>query len=206
MKELDCITIYGCGGHARSIISTIKRDEKDKKILIVDENASANEVIMGCATTNIVSADREEDYIIAVGNNSKRRQMYEKLNLLQGKKCVSIISERAIVGQEVEIGEGTFVAPNAYIGPQVHIGINSIVNTGSILEHEVTVGDFSHIAPGTVVCGRTHIGDNVFVGAGSTIIDSISICDNAIIGAGSLVIDNVSCPGVYVGRPAKQIK
>ena len=200
------IVIFGCGGHARSIINVLLRNHKRAEILLIDENAKADEYVMGCKVQREYEVKEADEYIIAVGDNGRRKKIYDYLkNNFQGE-CVPIISDLACIGIKAYIGSGTFIAPYAYIGPQAKIGCNTIINTGSVVEHEVIIGNHTHIAPHVAICGRTRIGNGVFCGAGSTVIDNICICDNVIIGAGAAVVSDIAETGTYVGVPARKVR
>lgn len=199
------IVIFGCGGHARSIVNVIRKTYEKKTIVLVDENVEMGEIILGCNTERRHDLCEKEAFIVAVGDNEKRKKIYFELKEKQKGHCVSIVASSSSIGANVEIGQGTFVAENTYLGPLVKVGNNTIINTGSIIEHETVIGDHSHVAPNATVCGRTKLGNNVFCGAGSTIIDNISICDDVVIGAGAVVIGNIVESGMYVGIPAKRI-
>lgn len=42
------IVVFGCGGHARSIINVIRENNKETEILLVDDDAREKEYILGC--------------------------------------------------------------------------------------------------------------------------------------------------------------
>lgn len=201
----DKIVMFGCGGHARSVADVIRKTYDIKTIVLVDENAETGEIILGCNTEQRHDLCEKEAFIVAVGDNEKRKKIYDELEKKQKGHCVSIVASSSSIGADVEIGEGTFVAANTYLGPLVKVGNNTIINTNSIIEHEVIIGDHSHVAPNATICGRSRIGNNVFCGAGSTIIDKISICDDVVIGAGAVVVEDIVESGTYVGIPAKRI-
>lgn len=200
------IIVFGCGGHARSIISVIWESDKETEIILVDGNAGEEEYILGCKVMREFKIRDNDRYIIAIGDNLKRRQIYSQMKSGHAGYCILLVSLYANIGMDAQIGMGTFVAPNVYVGSQAIIGDNTILNTGSIVEHEAIIGNHTHIAPGAIICGRTRIGNNVFCGAGSTIIDKITICDNVTIGAGAVVKENILVAGTYVGVPAKRVK
>lgn len=201
----DKIVIYGCGGHARSIINTIYETDRADDILLVDDNVRNGEMILKCQTVNKYNLSDNDAFIVAIGDNKNRKELFEKLNKENKGYCISIVSMLSSIGTEGEIGNGSFIAPYAYIGPQAKVGNNSIINTGSIVEHETIIGNHTHIAPHATICGRSKIGDNVFCGAGCTVIDRITICSNVVIGAGAVVIADIVEAGTYVGIPAKRI-
>lgn len=172
----------------------------------MDSGAKEKEIILGCRVEQRYEIDANTGYIIAIGNNQKRCDLYQQMKVKCKGYCISLIARRTYVGRRVKIGEGTFIASNAYIGPQAEIGNNTIINTGSIIEHEVRIGNHTHIAPNATICGRSTVGDNVLIGAGSIVIDGISVCSGAIIGAGTVVTTDIEQQGKYVGRPARRIK
>lgn len=199
------VIVFGCGGHARSIINALYEISERISVVLVDQSAGEDETILGCRVESKYRLKENENYIIAVGDNTKRKELYCRLVNKHVGNCISIISRDCHIGMEVKMGRGTFVAANVYIGPQAEIGYDSIINTGSVVEHEVVVGNHTHIAPNSTICGRVRIGDNVFCGAGSTIKDKISVCNDVVIGAGSVVVRDIEIPGVYVGVPVKRI-
>ena len=206
IKDIHKVVIYGCGGHARSVVNTIRELCGEVEIILVDQNAGQGEIILDCRTQQEYELCATDHYMVAVGDNRKRTQLYQVLCSRNKGKCISVISDRSCIGIDARIGEGTFVAPNAFIGPQAVVGNNTIVNTGSIIEHEVRIGDNSHIAPHATVCGRTEIGNNVFCGAGSVIINNVKVCDDVIISAGAVVKEDIVEAGTYAGVPAVKIK
>jgi UDP-N-acetylbacillosamine N-acetyltransferase len=204
MKTDNTIIIMGGGGHARSVADVLLYNNPKQNIWFVDPCAKLEEKTFDFSVlkefpTNMI------DYklIIGVGNNEARKEIYEKSLLNQ---IISVISAKANICRNVQIGLGSFLAHNCHIGPETVIGRNAIINTMAIVEHEVKIGDHSHIAPGTIVSGRSQIGNQVFIGAGSTVIDKISICSNTIIGAGSVVVENIDISGTYVGVPVRKVK
>ncbi len=194
------LIFFGCGGHARSAADLILSYEKTK-ILFVDENARENERILGWETVRFYTL-QEEDYFVAIGDNAKRKALFETL---KGGRPISILSPRAYFGKGSNIAKGCFIGNFSHIGPEVTVGENTIINHGAIIEHEVIVGKHCHVGPNAAISGRCVIGDLVFVGVGATVKDSITICSEVIVGAGATVVKDITEPGVYVGTPAKKL-
>lgn len=199
------IILYGCGGHARSIVSAIREKESETEIILVDENAGQDERIMGCEVRSTYGLQEEDTYIVAIGDNAKRKRLAENLKQQRCGEVRNVISQYALVRPDAVIGEGVFIAANAYVGPQAVIGRNTIINTSSVIEHEVLIGAHTHIAPNATICGRAQVGNEVFCGVGSTIIDNVKVCDKVIIGAGAVVTEDITKSGIYVGVPARRI-
>ncbi|MGZ8881812.1 MAG: NeuD/PglB/VioB family sugar acetyltransferase [Methylosarcina sp.] len=198
--EFDLL-IYGCGGHARSVIDVLVHDKPDISLCIIDDQAQENEIIAGFPVF------REEKhanrFFLAIGDNYKRA---EALRTKPSQNLISIISGKSHIGKHSEISRGVFIGNFVHVGPEAVIGMNSIINNGAIVEHEVQVGAHCHVGPNASISGRCKIDDFVFIGVGATVIDSISICSNVVIGGGSVVVQNITEPGTYAGCPAKRIK
>lgn len=198
--------IFGCGGHARSIINSLKNN---CHIVLVDPNCGEGEKILGCETLKneiffSSMANTEFNFIVGIGDNAQRKKMYERA-LSVGGKPINVCAESAVTGLDYSMTEGIFLAEKAYLGPQALVGCDSIINTGAVIEHETRIGEHTHIAPGATVCGRCSIGNNVFLGAGSTVIDKTNIADDVIIGAGSVVTKDILEKGTYAGCPARRV-
>lgn len=196
------LVIFGCGGHARSVLDVLHKNGEFEEISLVDENADVYEKIMGHSVVKGYEWQYADFLFPAFGNNKIREEIMEAYG---EEKFVAIISQNSYLGESVSWGCGTFVACGAHLGPDVKIGVGCIVNTGSIIEHESKIGNYVHVAPGSTVCGRSRIGNRVMLGAGSIVVDKVSIGDDVVIGAGGVVIHDIIHPGTYVGVPVHRI-
>lgn len=150
-----------------------------------------------------LQALRQNGFIIAVGDNRLRNNIYTNLQQKQ-LTPVNAIHPSAVIDASATIAtQGVMIAANATINPLATIGTGAICNTGCIIEHECVVGEFTHIGPGAVLCGNVKIGSGTFVGANAVIKQSITVGKNAMIGAGSVVVKNVPDGVTVVGVPAK---
>ena len=198
MQNNEKYIIIGCGGHARSIADVILYNEPDADIIFIDENAKADEELLGFPVLpnyNITS----EKVFVGFGDNKKRKELSQKYY----SNLTSIISKNAYIGKNVKIGKGVFVAHNAHIGVLSTIDDFSIINTGALIDHECSIAKASFIGPNATLCGKVVIGENSFIGAGTTVKDNIYINSDIVIGAGSGVVKNLEINGTYVGIPAK---
>ena len=208
------LLVIGGGGHFRSLLPIIKRLGLGVFGIIDVESRKGLEV----SGIPVVGTDRElaefcgrgVKALIAMGSIGNRQKDKKRVELFERAKrarleFATIVSDRALLGENVKVGQGTVIFDGSIVGTGVTIGDNCIVNTGTIMEHDCSVGDHSHISPGTVVGGQVTIGDNVFIGLGSRIVPGITIGENAIVGAGSVVIDNVPANITVAGVPARSI-
>jgi len=140
---------------------------------------------------------------IAIGDNAARKNIYRELKRLNAP-LVTIVHPTAIISQDVEIGEGCFIAPGAIINNGTRVGPVSIINTGSIVEHDNEIGCAVHVAPGTTTAGRVTIKDLAFVGVGSTILPDIVVGEAVMVGAGSTVVKDVPSQTTIIGYAAQK--
>lgn len=206
------IVVIGGGGHAKVIISILKKLKKYEIVGYTDfEN---NDKILGISylgnDDRLISIykDGVNNAVIGLGqikSTVHRRKLVDICKSI-GFVLPSIVSPNAIINEDVSIGNGTVVMDGVTINSGSSIGEYSIVNTNSSIDHDCSIGDFTHIAPGVTLSGEVKIGNNVLIGTGSNVIQQIEITDNIIISAGSTVLKSITKNGIYGGNPAKFIK
>jgi len=210
---MDKIVIVGGGGHAKVIISIIRKlnkyeilgytDFKSKGSLLGIKYLGDDEVLK-----EIIKKHNRCCAVIGVGSvdvSNKRKLMKHKLELL-GFTLPVIVSPNCIINENVNIDKATVIFDGVVINSYSVIGECAIINTNSTIEHDCFVGNFVHIGPGAVLAGNVKIGDSSIVGASATIITSKNICSNCIIGAGAVVVSDITLSGIYGGIPAKILK
>jgi len=149
--------------------------------------------------------DSNNKVFIALGDNSIRRKIYEKLKSNNIYLNTTLRHSNTTISKSSLIEEQTFISAGVIINPQVKIGVGCIINTGAIIEHDCSIGKFSHIAPGAVLAGNVSIGSGCMIGANAVIKQGVNVGDNVIIGAGAVVLKDVNSNTTFVGNPAKQI-
>ncbi|MFB3778595.1 MAG: NeuD/PglB/VioB family sugar acetyltransferase [Bryobacteraceae bacterium] len=147
-------------------------------------------------------------YITALGSNATRRKVVERIEALYGGRILpwTLTHPAAWLGEEIEIGAGTLLAPGVLITTRVRVGRHSILNVKVSISHDCFVGDFVNLNPGVTVCGNVTIGEGAYIGTGATLIDKVSVGEGAIIGGGAVVIDDIPDHVTAVGVPARVIK
>lgn len=210
---MEDLILIGGGGHCKSIIDSIKSENKFNIVGILDNinnvGSYINDIkIIGCDDDleMIYKSGIKNAFITigSIGNTYLRESLYIKtkeigFNIPTIKDITSIVSTNSIVG------EGTFIGKRSVINSNCIIGKNCIINTGSIIEHDCIVGDFVHISPGSVLSGNVKIGYKTHIGANSTIIQGIEIGENSIIGAGSVVVKDIKSNIKAYGNPCMEV-
>ena len=196
---MNRLIIIGASGHGK-VVADIAINVGYQDIVFLDDDETINEclgfpVVGRTSLVNSMIGDK----IIAIGNATVREQIH--LN----NELVTLIHPDAVIGKNVEIGEGSVVMAGAVINPDTKIGRGCIINTCSSVDHDCFVNDYTHIAVGAHLCGNVSVGNHCWIGAGAIVSNNLSICADVVVGAGALVIKNIKEPGVYIGIPATEM-
>ncbi|MCX6148235.1 MAG: acetyltransferase [Candidatus Kapabacteria bacterium] len=208
---MNRIVVIGGGGHAKVLISNIKKlnhydiigytDLRIQFDILGIKYLGNDDILKELKLQNISKA------AIGVGsmNTSDLREQIFKNASSIGFSFPTIISPTAIVNENVEIGDATTVFDGVIINSESIIGKGVILNTNSTIEHDCQIDDFVHIAPSVTLSGNVKIGRYSMIGVGSTIVQGVQITEKVIVGAGSVVIKDILESGTYVGCPARRI-
>ena len=198
--------IIGIGGHAKAV-TDIALNLGYNDIYYFDDYLKKDNFSLGgkfIGNTNKIKQFKDLEFVIAVGENHFRREIY---SLFENKiKFKSLIHPSGYVSKNSKIGKGTVIMPNVTINSGVEIKDFAIINSNSVVEHDSKVGNFVHICPGVVVAGNVKIKDDVFVGAGSIIKNNILINKNVLIGSGTNVIKDVQENSIIYNKLSYEIK
>lgn len=209
---MEKIIIIGGGGHAKVLISIIKKSLQFELAGYVDINDQGE--ILGA---QYLGDDNKLKEIfsqgifnagVGVGQvtvTQKRFDIVQKIKEI-GFKFPVIVSKDAIVNEDVLIGEGSQLFDGAVINSGTRIGNFSIINTKATVEHDCTVGDYCHVATSAVLSGGVEVGDFSMIGSNSVIVQYKKITSKCMIGSGCVVTKNISEEGVYIGNPARKLK
>lgn len=150
-----------------------------------------------------------------------------------GEGCVirpfTTIYAGAVLGDEVQTGQGVTIREDNVIGDKSSVGTNAVlepgnrigqrcrVHTGCFLEL-VMLGDDVFLGPNVTFADDPHppcpryeecvggavVGTGSSVGANSTILPGVRIGEGALVGAGSVVVHDVADATVVAGSPARE--
>jgi len=206
------IVVIGGGGHAKVIISILKKINSFDIVVFTDIDPKGNILGIEYLGTDEILQDLFYKNItnVAIGlgqikSSSIRKNVVSKLEKI-GFQFPSIVSPNSIINEDVLIGNGTVIMDGVVINSGTKIGEFSIINTNSSIDHDCKIGNFTHIAPGVTLSGDVFVGDDVLIGTGANVIQGIKIFSKSIISAGSSLLSSNSKSGIYRGVPAKLIK
>ena len=201
------VCIYGAGGHARVIASSIEAQQRQIAMFFDDDK-----VVVGNANNQYAPGVRltapdefappNHPFLIAIGNNRTRADIASQLKV----EFTTAIHPRAVIAPCATVSRGSAVLAQATLQTDVFVGEHSIINTSASIDHDCRLGNFVHIAPNATLCGDVHVGEGTHVGAGATVIEGIRIGKWATVGAGAVVIRDVPDFTTVVGCPARAIK
>lgn len=202
---MEKIIILGNGGHAKSLVDAIERQnrfeimghvinkdfengiESDYPVIGTDEDLAK---LFQQGTGNAAIG------IGFMGKGKVRKRLFYQLKQI-GFSLPVICDPSAVLSGHTTIEEGTFIGKGAIINSASTVGKMCIINTGAIIEHDCLVGDFSHVSVGTVLCGDVKIGRESFIGANATIIQGRRVGDGCIVSAGAIVREDIEDGVIY---------
>ena len=205
------ILLIGGGGHCKSVIDTLVKNNEYQKIGIVDEPRLVGEKVLGI---DVIGSDTDLaqlklkgfDYaFVTIASQSllkKRIKLFNELEKL-GFIIPNIIDQTAILASKVGLQHGIYVGKSVIINSSAVIKKGTILNTASLIEHDSIIDDFCHIAPRACIAGNCKIGKNTFVGMNASIKQNTSVGNNVVIGMGAVVLNNVEDNLTVIGNPGK---
>ena len=150
--------LVGNGGHAREVMAQmgLKLDR------FVDDQYVDDE------TFPISKLNPEKHAVmIAVANSKDRFDIMTRLP--KGIYFFNFIHPTALIMDNVEIGEGSFIGAYSILTTNIKIGPHAILNRGNHIGHDCKIGSFFSAMPGVIVSGDVIIGDVVYMGTNSSI-------------------------------------
>ena len=203
----DKLIIIGASGHGKVVADIAIKMNKWQSIAFLDDDESIKtsmglEVIGKTADAFIYK--NEADFFVAIGSNTTREKIQEKL-IEQGLNVASLIHPSAVIGTDVEIGIGVAVMAGVVINSSTRIGKGCIINTSASLDHDNVIEDYVHISPGVRTAGTVSISKGTWLGIGSVVSNNVNICSGCKVGAGAVVVKDIAEPGTYVGVPVRRV-
>ena len=206
------VIVCGAGGHAKVVVDVLEKMGIYQIVGFVDDSLELKGTVRGgypvLGNNEELAGMREkgiEGVIVALGDNYRRKVMYEEVARM-GLRLISAIHPSAVIGSRVRIGAGTLVVAGVVINVDTEIDDNVIVNTGVTIDHDCRIAAHVHLSPGVHLAGRVSIGEASHLGIGAVVLPNISVGKYCIVGAGAVVRKSLPDKVVAVGNPARIIK
>ncbi|MBP3942183.1 acetyltransferase [Sphingobacteriaceae bacterium WQ 2009] len=191
--------LYGSGGHAKVVLE-IAEVLKLNIEGFVDDYAE-NKFLFNYPIYSSNNSYRNEEWIIAIGDNSIRKKIANKLS----GTFPTLIHPSANISKRCLVNEGTVIMAGVTVNSSVIIGRHVILNTNSSIDHDCIIEDYVHVSPNVAIAGNVKVGECTHLGIGCCIIQGVSVGRNCIVGAGAVVIRDVPDGTKVVGNPSKKI-
>ena len=188
--------LIGYGGHAREVMSQMGL----KLTCFVDDQYVKHE-----DHTVPLSLFKPEEYavMVAIADPKIRYDIVQKLP--EGTKYFTFIHPTALIMDNIEIGEGSFIGAYSILTTNIKIGKHSILNRNNQIGHDSVIGDYFSAMPGSIVSGDVRINDLVYLGTNSSIKEKLTIHSLTTIGLNTGIVKNITEPGIYVGQNIRKI-
>jgi sugar O-acyltransferase (sialic acid O-acetyltransferase NeuD family) len=147
----------------------------------------------------------QDTWMIALdGTLPKSRAVADKAKA-KGYRLASYVSPKAVISQDMVLGENTVIFELAYVGYRVKLGSSVLIRQHVYLGHDGIIGNNVTINPSARLGGGCVVHDHAFIGIGATIIDKRTIGHHSVVGAGSVVVKDVPDATTVIGNPAKAL-
>ena len=138
------VIVIGSSGHAKVIIDAINKSNHYEVIGLLDDFRVIGETTLGVPVIGKIADAIIHDktgcsWIIGVGDNYQRHAIHSRLMELR-LNYINVIHSSAIMGSDVDLGVGNFIAAGSIINSGTRIGNHCIINTGAQLDHDNTLG------------------------------------------------------------------
>ena len=191
--------LIGDGGHAKEVM--FQMGEPNLVRFVGDEYWEGKPNTLPLSNFN----PSEYEVMVAIGDSRSRFDLIH-YTLPRFTKYFSFTHPTAIIGDDVEIGEGSFIGAHSILTSNIKIGNHAILNRANHIGHDTIIGSHLSMMPGAIISGNCRIYDCVYIGTNSSIKEKLSIHSLTTIGLNSGVIKSIETPGTYAGSPAKKIK
>lgn len=204
---MNCIVIWGCGGHAREV-NMLAEQVGLKVVGFLDERKEMKgrtvDGVTVLGTLDDIRDLRNSVQVVSagVGDPTLKRRFAIATEQAGFSHSGPIVHPQVFVSRHSRIGAGSVVCAGVVLTVNVDIGEHVVVNYGSTIGHDSRVGDFSTIAPGVNVSGNVGIGESVYLGANAAVRERVRIGEHSVIGGGAFVHADVPAGALYVGVPA----
>jgi len=205
--------IYGASSAALEVYDMVERNrsirEKYTAIYFIDDFQEEADFYgtkrIRFSSCNEYADCKEAEFIIAVGEPSTRKMLFDKV-VSSGYALTTLIDETAIVSATARISVGCIVNAGAVVSSNVVIKENCFLMFHTIVGHDAVVNRNCVICPKATVGGFSVIGEQTFLGLGSSVKEGVNAGSKVIIGLGSKVFRDVEDGATVIGNPARVTK
>lgn len=210
MPRLPQLVIVGAGGFGREMLAWARQSvqfEREWTIRgFIDDNIQAlvgkNTPATVLATIEQYEPKADDLFICAIGIPRIKRDRCELL-MSRGARFTRVIHRTALIGDNVEIGDGVVMCPYSVASANNRLGFGVALNLHATVDHDASVDDWSQINCHCDLTAAVEVGREVFLGSRVSAIPGVKIGDRAYVGAGAVVTRDIPAGTKAYGVPAR---
>lgn len=204
------IIIVGAGGMGRKLFTCLKRMNKLEKRWNIKGYIDDNKTALDGVKTELSLIGTIKDWIpaenevFAMGISDSRIK-YKIAKQLKAKGAVfeTIVSPEVLLGEYVEVGEGSVVITPYNVESCVKIG-KFVTLLGSTIALDGEIDDYATTA-GFANLTTSKIGKGAYIASHVVLVPGVNVGEGAYVGAGSIVMKEVSPYTQVFGSPARVV-
>jgi sugar O-acyltransferase (sialic acid O-acetyltransferase NeuD family) len=207
-NSMEDLVIRGSGGLAREIAFLIERINQEKptwNLLGYIDLKDIGEVKYGyevLGDDSWLERAKKVNCVIAIGDSKTRFKVYQQIKNYS-LNFPNLIHPLAIIGKDMEMGNGNIITGSARFTVGIHIGNFCLFNGFCTIGHDTVIKDFVSVMTFSAISGNVVVNTRSFIGSGAILIPGITIGKETMVGAGAVVLKNVKDGCTVFGNPAK---
>lgn len=219
MSELNSafekVVVVGASGFGREALDVLVAMNTENPRLdilgVVDDSPSEVNLqrlksrgiaYLGTVDELIHSNQTNVSFVLGIGNPLIRSSIAEKFQSA-GWGAYTAVHPRAVIGTDVEFGNGTVVCAGVTVSTNVRLGRHVHLNPNSTIGHDSILEDYVSINPAAVISGEVLVQKQALVGASATVLQGLTVGPSALVGACACVTKDVKPGQIVKGIPAK---
>lgn len=218
----DSVVLLGAGGVVHILYWQIRAAWPNTEVAILDEYIDKQEIVFKDKAYPIIkdwdfTAARRARYgngeqgfrhfILSVTEPKFKLSLVEKA-LARGMEPAPMLIDPSavIVGEDVKIGRGGFIAAGAQLQAASEVEDYVTVGPQALVGHHCVVEKYASVSPRAVMLGFVRLGEAAHLGAGAVVRGYLSIAAGVTVGMQAAVTcDLLEDGATYVGVPAKKL-
>lgn len=203
--------VIGAGGHAQEVAWSLRERERlarrPCRLSFLDDRVPPGTLPSGLGAVegtldDVAKVAGGEAVELVLGLGLPRSKAAMVARLPTDVRWATVVHPAAVIGPNVSIGEGSYVAAGAILTVNVSVGRFATINLHAVVAHGGVLGDFVSLHPDAHVSGDVRLGDGVELGAGAVVIPGTTLGPWTVLGAGAVAVRSLAGERTYVGVPA----